>query len=144
MRRTTSKTRVRRERDDSARIDAALDSIVPEAPTSPTTWRDHPASVDDGHLLEVQKDYAQNMLIGLPDGGYSVGIVANQPSFLAERSISTRRSKLRGLCFCDGSTFHSLRSSMCPVLPGTQQEFAGIIRHGAKLLYAFCEATVPK
>jgi propionyl-CoA carboxylase beta chain len=98
-------------------------------------------------LLEVQKDYAQNMLIGFARmGGYSVGIVANQPSYLAGSiDIDSSVKAARFVRFCDAFNIPLVTFVDVPgFLPGTQQEFGGIIRHGAKLLYAFCEATVPK
>src|SRR5271168_2356051 len=103
--------------------------------------------VDDGNFLEVQKDYAHNILIGFARmGGYSVGIVANQPSFLAGAlDIDSSVKAARFVRFCDAFNIPIVTFVDVPgFLPGTQQEFAGIIRHGAKLLYAFCEATVPK
>jgi propionyl-CoA carboxylase beta chain len=103
--------------------------------------------VDDGNFLEVQKDYAQNILIGFARmGGYSIGIVANQPSFLAGSiDIDSSVKAARFVRFCDAFNIPLVTFVDVPgFLPGTQQEFAGIIRHGAKLLYAFCEATVPK
>ena len=103
--------------------------------------------VDDGHLLEIQKDWAQNMLIGFARlGGYSVGIVANQPAFLAGcLDIDASVKAARFVRFCDCFNIPLVTFVDVPgFLPGTAQEFGGIIRHGAKLLYAFCEATVPK
>ncbi len=134
--------------DDPARIDDALDSIVPENPTKPYDMGEIVRRVvDDGHFFEVQKDYAQNILIGFARmGGYSVGIVANQPSFLAgSLDIDSSVKAARFVRFCDAFNIPLVTFVDVPgFLPGTSQEFAGIIRHGAKLLYAFCEATVPK
>ncbi len=103
--------------------------------------------VDDGHFFEIQKDYAQNMLIGFARvGGYSVGIVANQPAVLAGcLDIDASVKAARFVRFCDCFNIPLVTFVDVPgFLPGTAQEFGGIIKHGAKLLYAFCEATVPK
>src|ERR1700675_2206137 len=134
--------------DDPARIDAALDSIVPESPNKPYDMGEIIRRVlDEGHLLDLQKDYAPDMLIGFSRiGGYSVGIVANQPSFLAGAlDIDGSVKAARFVRFCDAFNIPLVTFVDVPgFLPGTQQEFAGIIRHGAKLLFAFAEATVPK
>jgi propionyl-CoA carboxylase beta chain len=134
--------------DDPARTDTALDSIVPESPSKPYDMGEIIRRViDEGHFFEVQKDYAQNMLIGFARmGGYSIGIVANQPAYLAGSiDIDSSVKAARFVRFCDAFNIPIVTFVDVPgFLPGTQQEFAGIIRHGAKLLYAFCEATVPK
>ena len=134
--------------DDPNRRDEALDAIVPENPNRPYDMRDVIARVvDDGHLLEIQKDWAQNMLIGFARlGGYSVGIVANQPAYLAGcLDIDASVKGARFVRFCDCFNIPLVTLVDVPgFLPGTAQEFGGIIRHGAKLLYAFVEATVPK
>ncbi len=134
--------------DDPARTDAALDSIVPESPNKPYDMGEIIRRVvDDGHFFEVQKDYAQNILIGFARmGGFSIGVVANQPAFLAGSiDIDSSVKAARFVRFCDAFNIPLVTFVDVPgFLPGTQQEFAGIIRHGAKLLYAFCEATVPK
>jgi propionyl-CoA carboxylase beta chain len=134
--------------DDPARTDAALDSIVPESPNKPYDMGEIIRRVvDDGNFFEVQKDYAQNILIGFARmGGFSIGIVANQPAFLAGSiDIDSSVKAARFVRFCDAFNIPLVTFVDVPgFLPGTQQEFAGIIRHGAKLLYAFCEATVPK
>ena len=134
--------------DDSNRPDEALDAIVPENPNKPYDMRDIIRRVvDDGHFLEIQKDYAQNMLIGFARlGGYSVGIVANQPALLAGcLDIDASVKAARFVRFCDCFNIPLVTFVDVPgFLPGTAQEFGGIISHGAKLLYAFCEATVPK
>ncbi|HEV2171836.1 MAG TPA: acyl-CoA carboxylase subunit beta, partial [Candidatus Binatus sp.] len=134
--------------DDAARVDPALDSIVPESPNKPYDMSEIIRRViDDGNFFEVQKDYAQNMLIGFARmGGFSIGIVANQPSYLAGSiDIDSSVKAARFVRFCDAFNIPIVTFVDVPgFLPGTQQEFAGIIRHGAKLLYAFCEATVPK
>jgi propionyl-CoA carboxylase beta chain len=103
--------------------------------------------VDEGHFLEIQKDFARNVLVGFARlGGYSIGIVANQPAFLAGcLDIDAAVKAARFVRFCDAFNIPLVTFVDVPgFLPGTAQEFSGIIRHGAKLLYAFCEATVPK
>jgi propionyl-CoA carboxylase beta chain len=134
--------------DDPNRRDEALDTIVPENANKPYDMRDIITRVvDDGRWLEIQGDWAQNMLIGFARiGGYSVGIVANQPAFLAGcLDIDASVKAARFVRFCDCFNIPLVTFVDVPgFLPGTAQEFGGIIRHGAKLLYAFCEATVPK
>jgi propionyl-CoA carboxylase beta subunit len=134
--------------DENNRRDEALDSIVPENPNKPYDMRDIISRVvDEGHYLEVQKDWAQNILIGFARlGGYSVGIVANQPAYLAGcLDIDASVKAARFVRFCDCFNIPLITFVDVPgFLPGTAQEFGGIIRHGAKLLYAYCEATVPK
>ncbi|HZP46592.1 MAG TPA: acyl-CoA carboxylase subunit beta [Candidatus Binataceae bacterium] len=134
--------------DDPERRDEALDTIVPENPNKPYDMRDIIGRVvDDGQWLEVQKDWAQNILIGFARlGGYAVGIVANQPAYLAGcLDIDASIKGARFVRFCDCFNIPLVTFVDVPgFLPGTAQEFGGIIRHGAKLLYAFCEATVPK
>jgi propionyl-CoA carboxylase beta chain len=134
--------------DDPNRRDEALDSIVPENPNRPYDMRDVITRVvDDSRWLEIQKDYAQNMLIGFARlGGYPVGIVANQPAYLAGcLDIDASVKGARFVRFCDCFNIPLITFVDVPgFLPGTAQEFGGIIRHGAKLLYAFVEATVPK
>ncbi len=105
------------------------------------------AVVDDRNFFEVQKDYGRNMLIGFARlGGRSVGIVANQPAYLAGcLDIDASVKAARFVRFCDCFNIPIVTFVDVPgFLPGTAQEYGGIIRHGAKLLYAFCEATVPK
>ncbi|HJU27790.1 MAG TPA: acyl-CoA carboxylase subunit beta [Candidatus Binataceae bacterium] len=134
--------------DDPNRRDEALDSVVPENPNRPYDMRDIITRVvDGGHWVEVQKDWAQNILIGFARiGGYSVGIVANQPAYLAGcLDIDASVKAARFVRFCDCFNIPLITFVDVPgFLPGTAQEFGGIIRHGAKLLYAYCEATVPK
>jgi len=134
--------------DDPNRRDEALDTIVPENPNRPYDMRDIILRVvDEGHWLEVQKDWAQNILIGFARlGGYSVGVVANQPAYLAGcLDIDASIKAARFVRFCDCFNIPLITFVDVPgFLPGTAQEFSGIIRHGAKLLYAYCEATVPK
>jgi propionyl-CoA carboxylase beta chain len=134
--------------DDPHRRDEALDTVVPENPNKPYDMRDVITRVvDDGHWLEIQKDWAQNLLIGFARlGGYAVGIVANQPAYLAGcLDIDASIKGARFVRFCDCFNIPLVTLVDVPgFLPGTGQEFGGIIRHGAKLLYAFVEATVPK
>ncbi|HKN00620.1 MAG TPA: acyl-CoA carboxylase subunit beta [Candidatus Binataceae bacterium] len=134
--------------DDPNRRDAELDSIVPETPSKPYDMGELIRHVvDDGHFFEIQKDYGRNILIGFARlGGYSVGLVANQPAYLAgSLDIDASVKAARFVRFCDAFNIPIVTFVDVPgFLPGTGQEFGGIIRHGAKLLYAFCEATVPK
>src|SRR5690348_3253511 len=134
--------------DDPNRREEALDSIVPENPNKPYEMRDIITRViDDGHFFEIQKDWAQNILIGFARlGGYSVGVVANQPAYLAGcLDIDASVKAARFVRFCDCFNIPIVTFVDVPgFLPGTTQEFGGIIRHGAKLLFAYCEATVPK
>ncbi|MBV8056276.1 MAG: acyl-CoA carboxylase subunit beta [Deltaproteobacteria bacterium] len=134
--------------DPSNRQDEGLDSIVPENPNRPYDMRDIITRVvDDGHWLEVQPEFGQNILIGFARlGGFSVGIVANQPAYLAGcLDIDASVKGARFVRFCDCFNIPLVTFVDVPgFLPGTAQEFGGIIRHGAKLLYAYCEATVPK
>jgi propionyl-CoA carboxylase beta chain len=134
--------------DDPERRDAALDSIVPENPNKPYDIGEIVRHVVDGGVFfEIQKDWAQNILIGFARlGGYAVGIVANQPAYLAGcLDIEASTKAARFVRFCDCFNIPLVTFVDVPgFLPGTAQEFGGIIRHGAKLLYAYCEATVPK
>jgi propionyl-CoA carboxylase beta chain len=134
--------------DDPERRDAELDSVVPENPNKPYDMSEIIRRVvDEGHFLEIQKDFARNVLVGFARlGGYSVGLVANQPAFLAGcLDIDASVKAARFVRFCDAFNIPLVTFVDVPgFLPGTAQEFSGIIRHGAKLLYAFCEATVPK
>ena len=125
-----------------------LDDLVPEHPHQPYDMRDLiRATVDQGEFLEVMEHYAQNILVGFARlGGQSVGIVANQPAHLAGTlDIDASVKGARFVRFCDAFNIALVTFEDVPgFLPGTQQEFGGIIRHGAKLLFAFAEATVPK
>src|SRR5215472_4069452 len=134
--------------DPANRQDEGLDSIVPENPNKPYDIRDIIRRVvDDGHWLEIQPEFAQNILVGFARlGGFSVGIVANQPAYLVGcLDIDASVKGARFVRFCDCFNIPLVTFVDVPgFLPGTAQEFGGIIRHGAKLLYAYCEATVPK
>src|SRR5437899_6451081 len=134
--------------DPTDRADPALDRIVPDQSNLPYEMKDviH-AVVDDGYFLEVQEHYAKNIVVGFARlNGRSVGIVANQPAFLAGTlDINASIKGARFVRFCDAFNIPLVTLEDVPgFLPGTEQEWGGIIRHGAKLLYAYCEATVPK
>lgn len=134
--------------DPSDRMDPALNTMVPESSNQPYDIRDIIHSVvDDGYFFEVQEHYAQNIVIGFARlGGNSVGIVANQPAFLAGvLDIDASVKAARFVRFCDCFNIPLITFEDVPgFLPGVNQEHFGIIRHGAKLLFAFAEATVPK
>ena len=134
--------------DDPQRMDPRLDTLVPENPNKPYDIKDviH-AIVDEWDFFEVQELYAPNLIVGFARlGGYSVGIVANQPSVLAGvLDIDASLKGARFVRFCDAFNVPLVVLEDVPgFLPGTDQEWRGIIKHGAKLLYAFCEATVPR
>lgn len=134
--------------DPSDRADEKLNTMVPEAATQPYDIRDIVHNVvDDGYFFEVQEAFAPNLVIGFARlGGYSVGIVANQPAYLAGvLDIDASVKAARFVRFCDCFNIPLITFEDVPgFLPGVNQEHQGIIRHGAKLLYAFAEATVPK
>src|SRR5262245_50870660 len=130
------------------RIDEKLNTIVPESPNVPYDIRDiiH-AVVDDGYLFEIHEHYAKNIVVGFARlSGRPVGIVANQPAHLAGvLDIDASVKAARFVRFCDCFNIPLITFEDVPgFLPGVQQEHGGIIRHGAKLLFAFAEATVPK
>jgi propionyl-CoA carboxylase beta chain len=134
--------------DPVDRQDAALDSIVPAESNQPYDMKDviH-RIVDHGDFFEVQEHWARNIVVGFARmDGRSIGIVANQPAFLAGcLDIDSSTKGARFVRFCDAFNIPILTFEDVPgFLPGTAQEFGGIIRHGAKLLYAYAEATVPK
>jgi propionyl-CoA carboxylase beta chain len=134
--------------DPVDREDDALDRLVPASPNQPYDMLDliH-AVVDDGAFLEVHRHYAKNIVVGFARlGGRSVGIVANQPAVLAGTlDIDASVKAARFVRFCDAFNIPLVTFEDVPgFLPGTRQEYGGIIRHGAKLLFAFAEATVPK
>jgi propionyl-CoA carboxylase beta chain len=134
--------------DPPNRADAALDSIVPEDPMQPYDIKGviH-AVVDDNYFFEVHEHFAKNIVVGFARlDGQPVGIVANQPAFLAGvLDINASVKGARFVRFCDAFNIPLITFEDVPgFLPGTQQEFGGIIKHGAKLLFAFAEATVPK
>src|SRR5579863_8853283 len=134
--------------DPATRRDLALNSLVPEDPQKPYDMKDAIHSiVDDGYFFEVHEHFAKNLVVGFVRmDGRPVGIVANQPAFLAGvLDINASVKGARFVRFCDAFNIPLITFEDVPgFLPGTQQEFGGIIRHGAKLLFAFAEATVPK
>ena len=134
--------------DPADRADAALDKVVPAQSNQPYDIKDviH-AVIDDGYFFEVQEHYARNIVVGFARlDGRSVGIVANQPSVLAGTlDINASVKGARFVRFCDCFNIPLVTFEDVPgFLPGTAQEYGGIIKHGAKLLFAFAEATVPK
>ena len=134
--------------DSAERLCDALDSIVPEDPNKPYDVNDVIASIlDAGAFLEVQADYAANIVVGFGRlDGTTVGVVANQPKVLAGcLDIDASTKAARFVRFCDAFGIPLVTLVDVPgFLPGANQEWGGIIRHGAKLLYAYSEATVPK
>jgi propionyl-CoA carboxylase beta chain len=148
--------------DDAARADASLDTLVPESPNKPYDIRDVITRVVDrgrggaggsggagggGEFLEVHPDFAANIVVGFARlDGRPVGIIGNQPAVLAGvLDIDSSDKGARFVRFCDAFNLPLVTFEDVPgFLPGTAQEHFGIIRHGAKLLYAYCEATVPK
>ena len=134
--------------DDPLRMEEELDTLIPDDPSKPYDVKEviH-LVVDDGQFFEIQERYAANIVIGFAHlGGHSVGIVANQPAVLAGvLDINSSDKAARFVRFCDAFNIPIVTFVDVPgFLPGTAQEHGGIIRHGAKLLYAYCEATVPK
>jgi len=134
--------------DSPDREDEALDRLVPQSPNQPYDMLDLIHSVaDGGEFLEVHRHFARNIIVGFARlGGRSVGIVANQPSHLAGTlDIDASVKGARFVRFCDAFNIPLITFEDVPgFLPGTEQEWGGIITNGAKLLYAFAEATVPK
>lgn len=134
--------------DPSNRSDEILNSIVPEVSTQPYDIREIINIVaDENYFFEIQEHFAQNIVVGFARlGGFSVGIVANQPAYLAGvLDIDASIKAARFVRFCDCFNIPLITFEDVPgFLPGVNQEHGGIIRHGAKLLYAFAEATVPK
>lgn len=134
--------------DPISRTEEKLNTIVPESSNQPYDIRDviRPV-IDDGYFFEVQEHFAPNIVVGFARlGGYSVGVVANQPAFLAGvLDIDASVKAARFVRFCDCFNIPLITFEDVPgFLPGVNQEHFGIIRHGAKLLFAFAEATVPK
>lgn len=134
-------------KDDPLRTEEALDSIIPD-PNKPYDIKEViRLIVDDARFFEIQEHFAQNIVVGFARmGGHSVGIVANQPAVLAGvLDIDASEKAARFIRFCDCFNIPILTLEDVPgFMPGTKQEYGGIIRSGAKLLYAYCEATVPK
>src|SRR5271168_4625189 len=134
--------------DPIDRLDEKLDSLIPDQSNIPYDMKDviHTV-VDDGYFFEIHEHYAKNIVVGFARlNGKPVGIVANQPAMLAGTlDINASVKGARFVRFCDCFNIPLVTFEDVPgFLPGTQQEYGGIIRHGAKLLYAFAEATVPK
>jgi propionyl-CoA carboxylase beta chain len=134
--------------DPVDRVDETLQTVIPEQPNKPYDIKDIIRPVlDDQYFFEVQAGYAPNIVVGFGRlGGRPVGIVANQPAHLAGcLDISASLKGARFVRFCDCFNIPLVTFEDVPgFLPGTAQEYGGIIKHGAKLLYAYCEATVPK
>ncbi|UCG37568.1 MAG: methylmalonyl-CoA carboxyltransferase [Candidatus Bathyarchaeota archaeon] len=134
--------------DDPNRIDHALEEVVPDDPDKPYDIKEIIVSViDNGEFLEVQPLWAPNIVVGFARlNGRSVGIVANQPkSFAGTLDVRSSAKAARFIRFCDAFNIPIITFEDVPgFLPGIDQEHGGIIRHGSKLLFAYCEATVPK
>ncbi len=134
--------------DDPLRMEEGLDTLVPNDPSKPYDIKDAIHMImDNGQFLEIQEAYAQNIVVGFARlGGHSIGIVANQPAVLAGvLDINSSEKAARFVRFCDAFNIPVITFVDVPgFLPGTAQEHGGIIRSGSKLLYAYCEATVPK
>lgn len=134
--------------DSPNRADKSLNDFIPTNPNTPYDIKDLITSVaDDNNFFEVQEDYAKNIVIGyMRLNGKTIGVVANQPNALAGTlDINASVKAARFVRFCDAFNIPILTFVDVPgFLPGVNQEYDGIIRHGAKLLYAYCEATVPK
>ena len=134
--------------DPPDRMDESLQRLIPDNPTKPYDMKELIQTVlDDQYFFEVQAEYAPNLVVGFGRlAGRPVGIVANQPAHLAGcLDIAASLKGARFVRFCDCFNIPLVTFEDVPgFLPGTTQEFGGIIKHGAKLLYAFCEATVPK
>jgi propionyl-CoA carboxylase beta chain len=134
--------------DPSDREDAELDTLIPDNANKPYDMHEViKRVVDDAEFYEVHREYAGNILCGFAHlGGFSIGVVANQPAVLAGvLDISASLKAARFIRFCDAFNIPLVTFEDVPgFLPGVSQEHGGIIKHGAKLLYAYCEATVPK
>jgi propionyl-CoA carboxylase beta chain len=134
--------------DDPLRMEEELDHIVPDDPSKPYEMKKViQLIVDDGQFFEIQENYAQNIVVGFARlGGHSVGIIANQPAVLAGvLDINSSEKAARMIRFCDAFNIPIITFEDVPgFMPGIIQEHGGIIRSGAKLLFAYCEATVPK
>ena len=134
--------------DPIDRLEDGLNDIIPDSATKPyDMYEVIGAVVDNGEFLEVHADYAKNIIVGFARfNGQSVGIVANQPKYLAGvLDINASRKAARFVRFCDAFNISIVSLVDVPgFLPGTGQEYGGVITHGAKLLYAYGEATVPK
>ena len=133
--------------DDVARLDMRLDTLIPDSPTKPYDMKELITAVaDEGDFFEIQEAYAKNIITGfIRLDGHSVGVVANQPMVLAGcLDIDASRKAARFVRFCDAFSIPILTLVDVPgFLPGTTQEHGGVIKHGAKLLFAYSETTVP-
>jgi propionyl-CoA carboxylase beta chain len=134
--------------DDVARMEESLDTLVPDNPNQPYDMKELIGKIaDEGDFFEIQRDFAGNIVTGfIRIEGQTVGVVANQPMVLAGcLDIDSSRKAARFVRFCDAFEIPILTLVDVPgFLPGTGQEYGGVIKHGAKLLFAFGEATVPK
>jgi propionyl-CoA carboxylase beta chain len=134
--------------DDPLRMEEELDQIIPDDPGKPYDIKDVICMiVDNAEFFEIHKDYATNIVVGFARlGGHSVGIIANQPAILAGvLDIDSSQKAARFIRFCDSFNIPIITFVDVPgFLPGVNQEHSGIIRAGSKLLFAYCEATVPK
>ena len=134
--------------DDPGRVELSLDTLIPENPNTPYDMKELIVKVaDESDFYEIQKDFAKNIIIGFTRlEGQTVGVVANQPMVLAGcLDIDSSRKAARFVRFCDAFEIPILTLVDVPgFLPGTSQEYGGVIKHGAKLLFAYGEATVPK
>lgn len=134
--------------DPTGRMDEALNSLIPDGDNTPYDIRDAIEAIFDvDSFLEVQPNYAANAVIGFARmEGHSVGIVANQPCYMSGAlNIDASDKIARFIRLCDAFNVPIVTFIDCPgFLPGTGQEYGGVIRHGAKIIYAYCEATVPK
>jgi propionyl-CoA carboxylase beta chain len=134
--------------DDVARVESSLDTLIPDNPNQPYDMKELILKVaDEGDFYEIQKDFAANIITGFVRiEGQTVGVVANQPMVLAGcLDIDSSRKAARFVRFCDAFEIPILTFVDVPgFLPGTSQEYGGVIKHGAKLLFAYGEATVPK
>ncbi len=134
--------------DPLDRADTRLNEIIPDNPNKPYNMKEIiELVVDDNDFMDVHAEYAQNLIVGFARlGGQPIGIVANQPAVLAGvLDIDSSTKGARFIRFCDCFNIPIITFEDVPgFLPGTNQEYGGIIKHGAKMLYAYCEATVPK
>jgi len=134
--------------DPIGRMDESLNELIPDGENTPYDIRDAIEAIfDQDSFLEIQPAFAANAVIGFARlDGYSVGIVANQPCFMSGAlNIDASDKIARFIRLCDAFNVPILTFVDCPgFLPGTGQEYGGVIRHGAKIIYAYCEATVPK
>tara|TARA_R110002126_G_scaffold291808_1_gene459872 strand:- start:98008 stop:99540 length:1533 start_codon:yes stop_codon:yes gene_type:complete len=134
--------------DPIDRLEKSLDTLIPDSPNQPYDMHEVIAKIaDEGEFFEIQKDFAGNILCGfIRLNGATIGVVANQPMVLAGcLDIDSSKKSARFVRFCDAFNIAILTLVDVPgFLPGTAQEFGGIIKHGAKLLFAYAEATVPK